>query len=530
MLGTDYIETGEVANFQNLAIDTCTTRILNAKQIFSEQRPKVIGLPTALPPLELTDVPTYGDIKTEFANFIDKPVQFTNIVNLLQTSLNSRGLYFKEFFDENNMIRYNLGYNCLEYLATNHAFDSIPYVTGGSLLAVQGRSLTTIFQMRDELTTAINNAYIEVDSSNHSFTGISNFSNLPRSNNVSNPTGNLATELYHVVTKRHLDKELVDFVKRSMQFTNTIYFNEIIIAAMPVIGSINGLFSTLQNELVTKAHVDREIVNLKLANNAFGGTNTFQTLIFNSLPKSSSTGSFLLASNPNEFTTKAHVDKEIALSFTNYRLADNTFAGQVMFYALPTVASLVLFATLQNELTSKGYVDREVRNIKTSDNLFTGNNNFSKIPTVPVQTSAIATQLISRNFLESGNHDMHGKLIFDQAPITATTQSIAGVNDFITKGYMDDRLLNQLPTIKFGIVNKAAANGIITVLFNSSFNYVVSIRPIIITITVILGTGSLYAVTALIIYTDHTMFKYRLLQNGAGIENEYSINYIAIQQ
>ena len=211
MLGTDYIETGEVANFQNLSIDTCTTRILNAKQIFSEQRPKVIGLANSLPPLELTDVPTYGDIKTEFANFIDKPVQFTNIVNLLQTSLNSKGLYFKEFFDENNMIRYNLGYNCLEYLATNHAFDTIPYVTGGSLLAVEGRNLTTIFQMRGEITAAINNAYTVVDSSNHTFTGVSNFSNLPRSNSASNPTGNLATELYHVVTKRHLDKELVDF-------------------------------------------------------------------------------------------------------------------------------------------------------------------------------------------------------------------------------------------------------------------------------------------------------------------------------
>ena len=125
---------------------------------------------------------------------------------------------------------------------------------------------------------------------------------------------------------------------------------------------------------------------------------------------------------------------------------------------------------------------------------------------------------------------MHGKLIFDQAPITASSQSTAGINDFITKGYMDDRLLSQLPTIKFGIVNKSATNGIITVLFNSSFNYIVSIRPVIITITVILGTGSLYAVSALIIYTDHTMFKYRLLQNGSGIENEYAINYIAIQQ
>ena len=51
-----------------------------------------------------------------------------------------------------------------------------------------------------------------------------------------------------------------------MQFTNTIYFNEVIIAAMPLIGSVTTLFSTLANELVTKAHVDREIVNLKLAN------------------------------------------------------------------------------------------------------------------------------------------------------------------------------------------------------------------------------------------------------------------------
>ena len=308
MLGTDYIETGESANFSLLSADTVTSRISYMQQHFTEQRPKVTGLQSNLPVLETSDLLTYGDLKSELYKFTDTAVEFYNIIDCRQLCTNRCAVYFNRFFNEMDIIRYNLGVNCLEYIADKHAFNCIPYISESQgLIAVETNKLTTIFQLRQELTTRAAQTITAMETTNHIYSGISTFNILPRCHTVSDLDGLFATQSYEVTTKRHLDREFQLFLNRPSTFTQEITLTYLLLKTIPSIEQTY-LFVDNDNQLVPKAHLDREISRIKTDNHII-----FGQYYFKQIPRLALTNPIdfnqLISREDEQLVTKYHIDK-----------------------------------------------------------------------------------------------------------------------------------------------------------------------------------------------------------------------------
>ena len=305
MLGTDYIETGEIATFQNLAVDTLTTRILNTRQSFHEQRPKVIGIQSSLPIIELSDVTTYNDIKNELVYFCTRPVTFSNTMNLLETSLNDQGLHFRSLTNNEYRIRYNSAYLAMEYTGPNHVFSKIPKVLlESTLLAVNDEQLATAFHVKNE--------FINFKASSNSFSGINSFIQIPYIDSVSL----FSTITNQLITKAHLERQFTYFKLEESTFTKLIKFD--------VLPEMTSLYATTIGQAVSKAHLDRQFIYFKLEES------TFTKLIkFDVLPEMTS----LYASTNGQVVSKAHLDREL-ITFQSRAL---TLTSEIKFSTLPSI-------------------------------------------------------------------------------------------------------------------------------------------------------------------------------------------------
>jgi hypothetical protein len=348
MLGTDYIETGESANFQYLSVDTITSRISNSKQSFHEQRPKVIGLQASLPPIDLLDLSTLADVKNQIAFTLDNPIEHTSTTSLLQTSLNDRGLHFRELFDEDFMIRYNGAFNGMEYNAINHVFNHCPRVLeidpyvpstiDGMLSAPTDGHLSTNYNVKKVI--------LNMKANDNIFLGKNTFKKIPFVDN-SNLFAVLPGDL---VTSFHLDDE-IDYLKK-----NIITFDSLItFKVLPEILVSTDLTATKNNQLISKQHLDTEIQVLDKTRTA---TYTSQ-ITFNVLPLLQNVSSYAVAAN--QLVTKEHVDREFRLFLNKASIFTQELTVQGLYLkSIPELDTASLFSTLDTQLISKAHLNRDL--------------------------------------------------------------------------------------------------------------------------------------------------------------------------